>query len=286
MNEQLQAIQKSIAFIEAHLRSEVTIGDIAAAAGYSLYHFIRTFNQCVHHTPYDYLLRRRLSQAALELLGSHRSILEIALDYQFNNPETFSRAFRRMFGQQASQWRRHGELDRRFLLPALTPAYLKTINQSGFSPPTMVERPETVLVGLMSGGQHARYELWQAVARLSRQLAADESQLDFYGVSSQPLAPEGRSFYLAGVAGLPAGRPDPPLVVQVLPAGPYACLMDTGSAAKRSWALAYAYHTWLPKSDFNPAFQVEIEAYGGQIPMDENRQSGGRMYIPLEAVSA
>ena len=49
MNERLQAIDAAIQFVENRLRDPITVADIAAAAGYSLYHFIRTFNQIVQH---------------------------------------------------------------------------------------------------------------------------------------------------------------------------------------------------------------------------------------------
>jgi len=55
------------------------------------------------NTPYNYLVRRRLSQAALEMLDRDCTILELALAYQFNHPETFSRAFKRMFEMAPSQ---------------------------------------------------------------------------------------------------------------------------------------------------------------------------------------
>ena len=96
MNERLQAICAAIQFIESHLCDPITVADAAAAAGYSLYHFIRSFNQMVQHTPYDYLMRRRLAVAACELLETERRVIDIALYFQFNNHETFTRGFRRV----------------------------------------------------------------------------------------------------------------------------------------------------------------------------------------------
>ena len=161
MNEQLTAIYAAIEFIESHLRDDVCVADIAAAAGYSLYHFIRTFNQTVHHTPYDYLIRRRLSESAWELLTSQRRILDIAFDYQFTNHETFSRAFKRMFDMQPSQWRSRGVTPYRSLLPPLSLDYLAHINQGGISQPQITERKPTYLSGLMAQGDENISGLWQ-----------------------------------------------------------------------------------------------------------------------------
>ena len=103
----LTAICRAVDFVEDNLTEVITVADMAAAASYSLYHFSRTFNHVVHHTPYDYFMRRRLSESARQLAETDRKIIDIALDYQFNNPETYSRAFRRMFGVQPSRWKDH-----------------------------------------------------------------------------------------------------------------------------------------------------------------------------------
>jgi AraC family transcriptional regulator len=107
---QIASICWAIDFVEAHLKEEITVADMADSAGYSLYHFCRTFNGLVHHTPYDYLMRRRLSESARELIRTDKRIIDIAFDYRFNSPETYSRAFKRMFGLQPSQWKEQGRL--------------------------------------------------------------------------------------------------------------------------------------------------------------------------------
>jgi AraC family transcriptional regulator len=100
----ITSIFNAIEFVETNLTEEMTIADMADAVFYSLYHFCRMFNGIVHHTPYDYLMRRRLSKSARELIETDKKIIEIAFDYQFNSPETYARAFKRMFDMQPSQW--------------------------------------------------------------------------------------------------------------------------------------------------------------------------------------
>jgi len=59
MDPQTERILAALGYIEQHLCEPIMVSDIARAAGYSLFHFIRTFNKIVRHTPYDYLMRRR-----------------------------------------------------------------------------------------------------------------------------------------------------------------------------------------------------------------------------------
>ena len=84
---ELVSIAKAIDYVEESLRQPITVADMAGSASYSVYHFCRMFNQVTHHPPYDYLMRRRLSESASALLRSDRKIIDIALEYQFNNPE-------------------------------------------------------------------------------------------------------------------------------------------------------------------------------------------------------
>ena len=118
MNPQISAIIAGLDFIEGHLCIPITVGDIADAAGYSLFHFIRTFNKIVKHTPYDYLMRRRLSLAAMLLFETNERVLDIGLTCQFESHEGFTRAFGRVFGMPPIVWREIKTLDRRLLMPA------------------------------------------------------------------------------------------------------------------------------------------------------------------------
>jgi AraC family transcriptional regulator len=97
-----------------------------------------------HHTPYDYLIRRRVSEAARALLETDNRILDIAFDYQFNNPETSSRAFKRMLGLQPSQWRVQGQANPGQpvgrLMPRLTLAHLEQIDKGPYLKPVVEDR--------------------------------------------------------------------------------------------------------------------------------------------------
>ncbi len=97
MSPYLRSMATAVTYIEDHLQDNINLADIAAYVAYSLFHFCRVFNQTVHHPPYDYLMRRRLTAAALQLLQTEQRVTDIAFAYQFGTPEGFSRAFQRMF---------------------------------------------------------------------------------------------------------------------------------------------------------------------------------------------
>ena len=278
MSEQLRAIHAAIQFIEGHLREEISVADIAAAAGYSLYHFIRTFNQCVHHTPYDYLMRRRLSEAARDFLVSKSRVIDIALDYQFNNHETFSRAFRRMFDTSPSQWRANGSIPRRLLMPALTLAHLEQIKAGDFLRPVLVEWEMIHLVGLMIQGRGQLPQLWTSLGQALEGIPIKHEVCTYFGVTAHPQNPAGSSFFLGAVEIASPENIPPTLVSQTLPAGSYARFIHRGTDKNLPLTLDYIYHTWLPKSDYRVAHPIEIECFGAEVETERV------VYIPIEPI--
>ena len=143
------SVLRAIERFEEHLRGPVRVADAAEAAGYSLYHFCRVFGQVTRLTPYEYLMRRRLSEAARDLLQTPRTVLDIALDYQFGSGEAFGRAFQRMFATLPSRLRQLGQVDQRRLLPRFSAAYLDAL--TGLGPnPHRIQRGDIVLAGCMA----------------------------------------------------------------------------------------------------------------------------------------
>lgn len=102
----LSQIQTSIDFIERNLTRPILLSEVAREAHCSLYHFSRIFQAILGVSPKEYMRKRRLFEAALELIQSNQRIIEIAFKYQYQTPESFSRAFRKMFGENPGQYRR------------------------------------------------------------------------------------------------------------------------------------------------------------------------------------
>ncbi|HAE58692.1 MAG TPA: hypothetical protein DCG54_04070 [Anaerolineae bacterium] len=258
MSDALTALAASLACVEARLREPISVADMAAAAGYSLFHFERTFNKAVHHTPYDYLIRRRLSASAAELIHSERRITEIAADYQFQNTETYSRAFKRMFGTQPSQFRAQETLDPRFLLSPRGLAHLQNNALGDFLHTDSTLYPERPLAGWMTRltSPEQTHELLAALR------AAVPNAPAWYGVSLYPADwTKNGAFYLAAVE-LPASEALAPTFVRYsLPGGMYVAFRHTSAPAALPLTRDYAYQTWLPRSAQSAESHFDLEIY-------------------------
>ncbi len=256
---ELAFIENALAFIEAHLQAPIAVVDIADAAGYSLYHFCRVFNTTTHHTPYNYLIRRRLAEAAHALVATDARIIDVALDYQFNNPETFTRACQCVFGAPPSQLRERGVLDPHRLMPALTPAHLTYLAEHPEDlHPVFVYRQPLHLAGLSAWTLEeatAFPELWERLEMLLEEVADIPAQADRYELRWYP--PQGAHYGVKGVSCLAAvALSDPsidltgtPLVRKTLSAGAYVHFRHRDLAETLPLLLDYVYHTWVPNAN-------------------------------------
>ena len=96
--EWLTAMKKSIAFMEAHLCDGISADDVAAEIFMSPFYFQRGFKILTEMTPAEYIRNRRLYLAALDVLGGKEKVIDIALKYRYETPESFTRAFTRFHG--------------------------------------------------------------------------------------------------------------------------------------------------------------------------------------------
>ncbi len=277
----------AVEFIENNLKEPIAVADIAEAVGCSLYHFCRIFNKVIHHPPYDYLMRRRLSESAQALIESDQKIIEIAFDYQFNSPETFSRAFKRMFGIQPYQWRKQGRADSRLLMPRPSFEYIEHINQGNILKPTFVEKEAIQVAGVVSLVREERPVialLWKILAHelAGLEVAAGQAQ-NYFGIAWYPpnWANNG-FFYMAAIQVESPDIANSALVLKKIPASTYARFIHTASVDTLPLTLAYIYQTWLPKSGRRLRCPLEIEYYGQEVRGGQNQQTGIEIYIPVK----
>lgn len=101
----ITGIQRAIDYVEDHITEEVDFEEAAKCAYSSSFHFQRIFSILCGFTLGEYIRCRRLSLAGSELLGSDKKVIDIAMRYGYDTPESFSRAFTRFHGVTPSQAR-------------------------------------------------------------------------------------------------------------------------------------------------------------------------------------
>ncbi len=87
-----------IKYIENNLCEEISYKKMSQILGVNEYTMHRIFLFVTNYTLADYIRKRRLSMAALDLLKGKEKIIDIAIKYNYDSSQAFSRAFKTMMG--------------------------------------------------------------------------------------------------------------------------------------------------------------------------------------------
>ena len=102
----VRTINNAIEYMENHLTDDITLADIARNVHLSAFHFQRAFSLLTEMSPAEYLRKRRLSQAGADLTGGDTKVIDIAMKYGYDSPESFTKAFTRFHGVSPMQVRK------------------------------------------------------------------------------------------------------------------------------------------------------------------------------------
>lgn len=99
----IQSLSKAIQYMESHLTEDMSMVQIAGRAYTSSSHFQLIFHLVTGMTVGEYIRNRRLSLAAQDLLEKSGKIMDVAMRYQYDTQESFSKAFTRFHGVPPSK---------------------------------------------------------------------------------------------------------------------------------------------------------------------------------------
>ena len=113
MNDRV-LVAKMVAYIESGLINPITAEDMALKSGYSINRFRQKFFNVTGDTPSGYLRKRRLTEAAKEIMNDGR-LVEIAHKYGYSSQDNFTTSFRSYFGVTPSELSRIESRYKRFI---------------------------------------------------------------------------------------------------------------------------------------------------------------------------
>ena len=262
----IRTVNNAIAYMEDHLTDRIALEDISKSVNLSVFHFHRAFSMLTEMSPTDYLRKRRLSQAGAELADNDVKVIDIALKYGYETPESFTKAFTRYHGVSPMQVKKG-------------------------SPIKFMSRYTVKMV--VEGGQIMEYriEKWEATDLLvhGKIIHAETSETEipkfwdenyanenyrkipgYLGVCAQQKTDGDEFKYFIGcraadVEGVPEG-----FEILHLPEYTWAvfkCVGPMPDAIQEMWEKIYK--EWLPVSDYELISDFDIENY---LPGDTSSQ--------------
>ncbi|MBY8039842.1 AraC family transcriptional regulator [Vibrio fluvialis] len=237
-------------YIDRHLDDELSLEQLSALAHCSKYHFHRMFKAQIGVGTAKYLTLARLKRASYRLAFEPGiSVLNIALEAQFDSPEAFARAFARTFGQSPSGFRNQPEWQQwhsqfQFEIPA------KGVNLVDVN---IIHFAETRIAYIEHCGAPEQV-LDTAAQFIAWRRASGESPVTTsatYGIPySDPNETEPALFRfdIAGSVSQPVKDNDYGVKNGAIPAGRCAVLRHHGSHDAISQSVYALYRDWLPQS--------------------------------------
>ncbi|EMY5505950.1 AraC family transcriptional regulator [Bacillus wiedmannii] len=103
--DSLKNMNAAMQYIEDNLTDEINFKEVAQLALCSEYHFKRMFSFLAGISLSEYIRCRRLTLAAFELKDSNAKVIDVAIKYGYNSPDSFTRAFQNLHGITPSEAR-------------------------------------------------------------------------------------------------------------------------------------------------------------------------------------
>lgn len=276
----IQGIQKAIDYVEENITDEIDYEEAAKCAYASSFHFQRVFGILCGFSLGDYIRMRRLSLAGEELSKGGAKIIDIALKYGYDTPESFSRAFTRFHGIAPSEAKHGGKVR------ILTPLSVKLTLTGGNKMDYRIEKRDAfqVVCKRKKVGKPQSANATQDITAMWQEFGADGTMEKL--ISCLPKNPK-----MKGLLGIcfsseldakrfPYGigveydgrKVDDDLEIVTIPANTYAVFTSRG---KMPDAFIETYHRivteFFPQSSqYEYAENVEFEVYSSADVSDPN----------------
>ena len=108
--EWIERLNSSINYMEENMKGTIDLEEVSKIACCSTYHFQRTFTYIADITLSEYIRRRKMSLAAVDLQSGNEKVIDISLKYGYNSPTAFNRAFKSVHGISPSQAKKEGTI--------------------------------------------------------------------------------------------------------------------------------------------------------------------------------
>ena len=278
--EWIKRLNNAIDYIESHIREEIDYAEAAKIACCSTYHFQRMFAYMAGVPLSEYIRRRRMSLAAADLQVAGKKIVDIALDFGYNSPTAFSRAFRSVHSIAPSDVKDDG-----VKIKAFPPISFKIIIKGAEEMNYKIETKEAFRIAGISQPLQKEIEKNFAIVPLMWQKAMEDGSIPKLAsmMNAQPMGLLGVSVcndeeawkYFIAVA---TDVVDGGFEEYIIPASTWAIFSGSGTGQSIQDLERRIFEEWLPTSGYEYANAPDIEVYLNPDPQDTKYE----VWIPVK----
>ncbi|WP_226669558.1 AraC family transcriptional regulator [Metabacillus litoralis] len=280
--EGLQRMNDSLHYIEGNLDSTLQIEEIAKIACMSKFHFQRMFQMVTGFTVAEYIRKRKLTLAAQELIHANVRVIDVALKYGYESPESFSKAFRKAHGISPIEVRKTGSNIKAF--PKLSfQIQLKGEQEMNYK---IVHKDEFIVSGkgtkVTMGENNKEIPLfWNTINRsgLTKTLATHADEMGLMGICLNHNLEQEEMTYFIGVEKI-SEKVIQECEERTIPASTWAVFEVVGPmphSIQNVWKRIFS--EWFPSTGYEHGNGPEIEVYPDGDAFAEDYRS--EVWVPI-----
>lgn len=281
-------VQRAINYMEDHIKEDLDYEKIAAEANCSSYYFQKIFHILCDMSVGEYIRNRRLSLAGTELIHSDKKIIDLALEYGYENPESFTRAFLKFHGIAPSEARKKkcglrlfSRLSVQIIMKGgnLMDNY-NIVEKDAFQ---VLERVELHSIS-REENNNTIPDFWERAHQdgtVGTLLELTEDKSYIYGICYGNTAKDNQTFEY-GIAAIYNGTQIPEgFRVKEIPARTWLVFDCVGPMPQAIQEMFHHIVTeFFPGSEYQPTYEFDIEAYSAGAMNGADYQS--QIWIPVE----
>jgi AraC family transcriptional regulator len=278
--EWIERLNGAINYIEEHLGEDIDLNEASKIACCSTYHFQRMFAYMADIPLSEYMRRRRMSLAAVDLQSGDNKVIDVALKYGYDSPTAFNRAFKNIHGIAPSQAKEKG-----VVLKAFPPISFRITIKGDSEMNYRIEKKEAFRIVGVSSPLEKEIEknfeivptMWANVASsgMIAQLAVmmDSELKGLLGVSSCNEAEDWKYYIaVASTKSLPDGIEE-----YIIPSATWAIFTGEGTNQSIQGLEKRIVTEWLPTSGYEYGNAPDIEVYLNPDPQNAKYE----VWIPV-----
>ncbi len=276
--EWIEGLNETIRYIEAHLTEEIDYAQLGRIACCSAYHYQRMFAYMAGVSLGEYIRRRKMSLAAVDLLAGEK-VVDAALKYGYQSPTAFNRAFQAVHGVPPSAVREPGASVKSF-----PPLRFTIMIRGAEEMEYRIEQREAFrIVGVSVPIERDMEKNFETLPQFWGKVAADGTLERLVGrMDSQPMGilgvcdcpDEGQWRYYIAAASTAAAEG---LEEFTVPAATWAIFPGGGTSQSIQELERRVLTEWLPSSGYEYGSAPDVEVYLNADPQNARYE----VWIPV-----